>query len=202
MPPPNAQNGPAPPRLPQGPSPDRVRGPVEIGGDPAWPAILAVALAGLLATGVVIWWIRRRRKTAAPSVPPAEAALEELRHAAALTEDDDARFALLASGAVRRFLEAGCGVPALGHTTEEVAARLGTSGTPGSAEASRLVAFLERCDAVKFGRDRLRAGERETLAEEGRALIELCGQPEEHTAVAASVPEGRREPPASEARPQ
>lgn len=201
MSPANAQNGTAPlPRLPEGPSPERMRGPVEIGGAPPWPALVALALVVLLAAAVLIWWIRRRRRGAdAPRVPPGEAALEELRNAAALTRDDDARFCTLASLALRRYLEDGHGIPALGHTTGEVRGSVTEAGLLDPGEASRLTAFLERCDSVKFGRDRLGEGEREALAEEGRALVERCGSA---AASAGNTPDGGAPNPNTEAAPR
>ena len=91
------------PPLPEGPALDRVRGPIEILAYEPWQIALAVG-CGILLFGLLVWLFLRTRKKSTTALSPYDAAMGELDAAAQLTTEDDDRFAVLSSGALRRYL--------------------------------------------------------------------------------------------------
>jgi len=150
-----------------------VRGPIErAGGYETWQVALA-ALAVLLFAGLLTWlYLRSRRQPPAP-IDPQAAALAELE--AATQAVDDERFALLCSGAVRRFLASRFGMPATSQTSTELCSRL-----PLAAEDTlRIGGLLESCDAVKFARQNLSPQQRIQVLDTAKQLIETLAAQED-----------------------
>lgn len=128
------------PPLPEGPAIDRVRGPIEIPAYEPWQMALAIGCV-VLFLGLLIGLFLRARRKAAPTTPPYEAAIAELDAAAQLTDDDDERFAVLSSQALRRYLEDGLGLRSTVRTSEEFLRSLeGKSVTSGANSTSQSVA--------------------------------------------------------------
>ena len=169
------------PGLPEGPSLDRVRGPVAIPAYETWQIIVLIAVA-LLAVALLIWgavaWSRARRNRIA-TIDPASAALAELDAAAAHTVDDDERFTVLSSLAVRRYFENGAGIPSLGRTSEEFLRSLEAHPLLDPEARDSLARCLKVCDRVKFARQSLRAEERDMLTREAKALVQQVRQRKE-----------------------
>lgn len=167
-------NAPKMPDLPAGPSLDRVRGPVQIPLFEPWQLGLAALLA-ILAIGLLAWgiarFIRRQKQLNAHSAPHA-AALAELDAAAQLTTDDDERFAVLSSLALRRYFEHGQSIPALGKTTLEFLHSLDAHAALDSQARAQLADFLERCDRVKFARASIEPADRDALIASAKKLIQ------------------------------
>ena len=161
------------PELPAGPALDRVRGPVEMAQLQAWQiglmAGLAVVLCACLAWGLTRGRRARRRPTA--SVAPHVAALAELEAAAAHTANDDERFAVLSSGALRRYLEARSGCPAAQKTTREWLDRLEEQAVLEGDALAALSEWMQHCDRVKFARASLSAAQRTELTSCAQTLI-------------------------------
>lgn len=110
--------------------------------------LLAAACAGL---GALLARRRRRAREAARPVPP-RLLLE--RDLARVATSSDPRHALAAlSFAIRRFLAAALGLPALESTTTEIGAALDRTPRLGSLKAE-LVPLLTASDWVKFARHR------------------------------------------------
>ena len=161
------------PNLPPGPSLDRVRGPIEIPPFEPWQIGVIIALA-VLALSVLIWGIlrfMRARSNRSQAELPHLTARAELKAAAELTTNDDERFAVLSSMALRRYFETGKGIAALGRTSLEFLQ--GLDGHPQMIPEARssLTEFLEHCDRVKFAQASLTAAERSALTESATALI-------------------------------
>ena len=172
------------PDLPPGPSLDRVRGPIEIPPYEPWQIGVIIALV-LLALGLLIWGIVRfvrarsnRTRTAAPHLT----ALAELKTAAELTKEDDERFAVLSSLALRRYFETGKGIAALGRTSLEFLQALDGHPQINPEARSSLTEFLEYCDRVKFAQASLTEAQRSALTESATALIGQFEQAVEATA--------------------
>jgi hypothetical protein len=167
-------NTPQLPDLPPGPSLDRVRGPIEIPPYEPWQIAVMIAL-GLLALGLLIWGIARfirARSNRSRAEQPHLTALAELKAAAELTTEDDERFAVLSSLALRRYFETGKGIAALGRTSLEFLQALeGNSQFNTDARAS-LADFLEHCDRVKFAQASLTETERNALTGSAIELIQ------------------------------
>lgn len=167
------------PDLPPGPSLDRVRGPIEIPPFEPWQVGVMMAL-GLLVLGLLIWGIVRfirARSNRTRTESPHLTALAELKTAAELTTEDDERFAVLSSLALRRYFETGKGIAALGRTSLEFLQAL--DGQPQLNPEARvsLSKFLEHCDRVKFAQASLTEAERSALTESATALIQQFEQP-------------------------
>lgn len=159
---------PALPDLPEGPSLERLRGPVAL---PAWETwqILTLAALGLVLLAALAWAFlayRRARRHKRATIPPDQAALAAVD--AARLADDDERFAVLLSQALRRYLETKRGLAGSGQTTEEF---LRTADLPPDTRR-QLDEFLHTCDQVKFARRPLAEAERTQLADTARRLIE------------------------------
>jgi hypothetical protein len=152
---------------------DRVRDSIEIPLYEPWQ-IAVIVLLCLLALGLILWGITRfirARNQRTHHEPPHKIALAELKAAAELTKDDDERFAVLSSLALRRYFETGKGIPALERTSLEfLEAMEGHPQMSADARAS-LSEFLEHCDRVKFAQASLTQTERNALTESATALI-------------------------------
>ena len=170
------QQAPTIPELPPGPSFDRIRGPIEIPFLETWQITL-ITLLGILITGLLAWklvqYIRKQKNTHTP-VSPREAAIAELESAAALTDDNNERFAVMSSLALRRYFETGKGMNALGKTTDEFLKSPDTLTWLDADARSLLAEFLKLCDRAKFAQLPLAREERRTLTESALKLIEQC----------------------------
>lgn len=161
------------PPLPEGPSLEHVRGPIEVAdGFATWQIALA-ALAFLLLAAALIWLLLRARKQPAPPADPYAAACAELD--AADQARDDERFAMLCANALRRYIAARFGLPAISQTTGELCARLPL----GQAEQARIATFLIRCDGVKFAGAALDPEQRAQVLDTAKQLIENLREKEE-----------------------
>jgi|TARA_B110000093_G_scaffold73878_1_gene80261 hypothetical protein len=176
-------NAPQLPDLPPGPSLDRVRGPIEIPPYEPWQIGVMVTLA-VLVLGLLIWGIVRfirTRSSRSQSELPHLTALSELKTAAELTKEDDERFAVLSSLALRRYFETGKGIAALGRTSREFLQALDRQPQINPEARSSLTEFLEHCDRVKFAQASLTEAERNALTESATALIAQFEQAVEAT---------------------
>lgn len=161
------------PNLPPGPSLDRVRGPIEIPPFEPWQIGVIIALA-VLALSVLIWGIlrfMRARSNRSQAKLPHLTARAELKAAAELTTNDDERFAVLSSMALRRYFETGKGIAALGRTSLEFLQGLDGHPQMNPEARSSLTEFLEHCDRVKFAQASLTATERSALTNSATTLI-------------------------------
>jgi hypothetical protein len=171
------------PDLPPGPSLDRVRGPIEIPPYEPWQIGVMVTLA-VLVLGLLIWGIvrfLRTRNNRTQTELPHLTAITELNTAAELTTEDDERFAVLSSLALRRYFETGKGIAALGRTSREFLHALDGHPQINLEARSSLTEFLEHCDRVKFAQASLTAAERSALTESATALIAQFEQAVEAT---------------------
>jgi len=160
------------PDLPAGPSLENVRGPIEEASGYGMGQITLAALAVLLIAGLFVWlYLYSRRKPAAP-IDPQAAAMAELEAAAQAADDE--RFALLCSGALRRFIASRFDLPATSQTSSELSARLPLQ----REEKTRIGDFLERCDRVKFAGQALNSNQRIELLDTARALIQCLERKE------------------------
>jgi len=161
------------PNLPPGPSLDRVRGPIEIPPFEPWQIGVIIALA-VLALSVLIWGIlrfMRARSNRSQAELPHLTARAELKAAAELTTNDDERFAVLSSMALRRYFETSKGIAALGRTSLEFLQGLDGHPQMNPEARSSLTEFLEHCDRVKFAQASLTATERSALTNSATTLI-------------------------------
>jgi hypothetical protein len=185
------------PDLPAGPALDRVRGPVEIPPYEAWQigvlAILGLLLLAFLAWGLTRWIRARRRRTTA--IEPHHAALAELETAAAHTANDDERFAVLSSRALRRYFEARSGIPALEKTTLEFLNSLKDHPKLNAEASAALLEFMQHCDRVKFARASLSTAQRQSLTNSAQQLIQQFEQSddEDPSATAAAPSPANKE---------
>lgn len=122
---------------------------------PAWLALAALAGVGL-AWAAWRWWRARSRRRAEPPppLPPAERLARRLDALAAerLPEQGRAReFFFRLSEAVREYVGAVTGVPALDLTTGELVDALRAQGDP-RVDVEALRGFSEDADLIKFAR--------------------------------------------------
>lgn len=164
------------PELPPGPSLDRVRGPVEIPFLETWQIVLIVSL-GIVIVSILTWKFFqsvRKRGDHRAQVAPVDAAITALKSATTLATEDDERFAVLTSLALRCYFETSKGINALGKTTDEFLNSL-NDGTLLDADARKSLAeFLQQCDRVKFAQLPLAQDERNKLTQSALELIERC----------------------------
>jgi hypothetical protein len=159
------------PPLPEGPSLDRVRGPIEITTYDPWQIALAVGFIALF-IGLLIYIFVRSRRKAATKTPPYEAALADLQAAADLTAEDDERFAILSSHALRRYLEDGLGLRSTARTSEEFLLSLkGTTHLDESFQAT-LGEVLANFDQIKFAQQAISIEARIHITDTVRKLID------------------------------
>ena len=168
------------PKLPPGPSLDRVRGPVEIPFMEPWQIAL-IALLSLIVVVLFGWKlfkiIRSKSNQQAP-IAPQDAAIAELESAAELTANDDERFAVLSSMALRRYFETGKGINALGRTTDEFLKGLNNHASLNVDARRSLAECLTLCDQVKFAKAVLSKTERRTLTRSAVEVIRQCEAPQ------------------------
>ncbi len=137
------------PPLPEGPSLDRVRGPIEIPAYEPWQIVLALGFI-VLFIGLLIWLAVRSRRKGTKMTPPYEAALAELQAAADLSTEDDERFAILSSQALRRYLEDEFGLRSTARTSEEFLLSLKGNTQFDESFQTTLSEILDSLDQTKF----------------------------------------------------
>lgn len=137
------------PPLPEGPSLDRVRGPIEIPAYEPWQILLALGFIVLFIGLLILLAVRSRRK-ATKTTPPYEAALVELQAAAGLSTEDDERFAILSSQALRRYLEDEFGLRSTARTSEEFLLSLKGNTQFDESFQITLSEILDSLDQTKF----------------------------------------------------
>jgi len=122
----------------------------------------AATLLGLCAFGALLVGLRRRTFVVAPTTAPIQVLLEVL---AGLGEEEPEAVHVAVSTALRGYLEAALGVPALERTTREIQGLLEVSAVA-TAERPVLLELLRRCDEVKFtGRAATRSQARARVSE-------------------------------------
>ena len=174
------------------------RGPIRPGLRPvdlALAGIAALLVVGAIVAAILLWRRSRRRAVVPEAIAPPEPPETPFRRAiAALRKDVDALprdvFYDRLSLAVRSYVSAVAGIPALDLTTSELARELERRG-PGRPEAVRaVVRTLDRSDLAKFARHE------DPLGEARSALDEASSLPD-HFHVASPEPA----PPPSTSRP-
>lgn len=159
------------PALPEGPAFDRVRGPIEIPAYEPWQIALAIGVC-LLALLLLGWlFIRMRRRQPSPT-PPYEVAIAELETAAKLTKNDDERFAMLSSQALRRYLEDGLGLHFKARTSEEFLRALKANPQFDTEFQNKLTEVLATFDSIKFAQESVTAEKRTHITNTVRELID------------------------------
>ena len=157
------------PPLPEGPSLDRVRGPVEIPAYEPWQIAILLGLI-VLFIGLLIWlYVRSRRRAA--TTPPYEAALTQLQAATDLTAEDDERFAILSSQALRRYLEDELGLRSTARTSEEFLLSLKDNTQLDEFFQTTLREVLANFDQIKFAQQPISITERIYITDTVRELI-------------------------------
>jgi hypothetical protein len=148
-----------------------VRGPIEIPAYEPWQIALAVGVT-ILFLCLLLWlFLRARRQTSAPT-PPYEAAIAELETAAQLTNNDDERFAILSSQALRRYLENGLGLRVSARTSEEFLSSLKNNPRFDSDFQSKLGEILATFDQIKFAQQSTSQEARIQITHTVRQLID------------------------------
>ena len=158
------------PPLPEGPSLDRVRGPIEIPAYEPWQIILALGLI-VLFIGLLIWSAARSRRKATKTTSPYEAALAKLQAAADLSTEDDKRFAILSSQALRRYLEDEFGLSSTARTSEEFLLSLKGNTQFDESFQKTLREVLANFDQIKFAQQALSIESRINITNAVRKLI-------------------------------
>ncbi|WPJ97480.1 DUF4381 family protein [Coraliomargarita algicola] len=159
------------PALPEGPTFERVRGPIEIPSYEPWQITLAI-LATIFFLAILTWQIlRNRRKTSTPT-PPYQVALAELETAEQLTDNDDERFAILCSQALRRYLEDALHLHSRARTSQEFLHNL--KGNPHLDQnfQDTLAETLTQFDQIKFAQKPVSQEVRIHISTTVRQLIE------------------------------
>ena len=169
------------PPLPEGPSLDRLRGPIEIPAYEPWQIILALGFI-VLFIGLLICLAVRSRQKATKTTPPYEAALVELQTAANLSAEDDERFAILSSQALRRYLEDEFGLRSTARTSEEFLLSLKGNNQFDEFFQATLREVLANFDQIKFAQQPISTTLRIYITDTVRELI--------HQAHVASQREG------------
>lgn len=157
---------------------------------PLWPWIVGGGAALLLLALVLFvlfrWLSRRPRTTLRPSAyARARSRLAEAR--SHLARQNEERFAVAASGAIRDYLEECFGLPAPELTTEEFLRRILSESFFSEEERGRLVSLLEACDLAKFARQPLGEARLEAAWADAEQIIESLHR-KELSAPAARVP--------------
>jgi hypothetical protein len=147
-------------------------------GLPPWVWIATSGLGGmgLLAGG---WWWYRRRQRAADALPvqrPAHvlalAALEHLQREDLIGQERIEEFYVRVSMILRQYIELRFGLRAPEQTTEEFLISALATGGLLAAHRDLLVAFLQRCDLVKFARHRPTPSAMEETFESAKTFVE------------------------------
>jgi hypothetical protein len=131
-----------------------IRGPIAI--PPWWHWPLAIALAAVLATGIVLlvrWWRARRPR----ALSPLERARQALTAAEAHARDGRSReWAEIVADTTRSALSTRLGTDVLPQTTAELSQAPWTKPpTSDQIGAPGLLALLETCDLARFAKARL-----------------------------------------------
>lgn len=158
------------PPLPEGPSLDRVRGPVEISAYEPWQIAILLGLIVLLIS-LLIWLYVRSRRKSATATSPYEVAVAELQAAADLTPEDDERFAMLSSQALRRYLQDELGLHSTACTSEELLLRLKDNTQVDEFFQTTLREVLDNFDQIKFAQQPISMTERICIIDTVRELI-------------------------------
>jgi hypothetical protein len=159
------------PPLPEGPSLNRLRGPIEIPAYEPWQIILALGFI-VLFIGLLICLAVRSRRKATETTPPYEAALVELQAAANLSEQEDDRFAILSSQALRRYLGDEFSLRSTARTSEEFLHSLKGNTQFDESFQSTLREVLANLDHVKFAQQVISIKERIHITDTIRKLID------------------------------
>ncbi|MGJ8638588.1 MAG: hypothetical protein ACSHYA_04275 [Opitutaceae bacterium] len=180
MPTPAASPMPELPPLPDGPSLDNVRGPIDVPLFETWQIVTVSIIAAIL--GIFLFWhfvqfVRHNSQQSKPLTPKA-AALAELETAAKLT-DDDSRFAVLITSALKLYFETGLKIPSRGRTSEEFARSLKGNTQLDASFKSTLENVFVHCDAMKFARQASTDAQRAELIETAKELINKAEQTKE-----------------------
>ena len=158
------------PPLPDGPSLDRMRGSVEIPAYEPWQIAILLGFI-VLFIGILIWLAVRSRRKSAITTPPYEAALEEIQAAADLTAEDDERFAILSSQALRRYLENELGLRSTARTSEEFLLSLKGNVQLDDFFQATLREVLAKFDQIKFAQQPISITARIYITDTVRELI-------------------------------
>ena len=159
--------------------------PVALPRPPSWtPIWWAVGTGAALLAAVLLLRLRNRREPPQIARDPQELAREELDRLLAtdLSTTDVKLFFVRLTGVVRRYIERSTGVKAPEQTTEEFLREVSQTSLFRAADNTRLTAFLESADLVKFAGFR---PEPEAIADStrrARQFIELPLSPTEETA--------------------
>lgn len=170
-----------------------IKGPVPLPAARTW-VWLWWAGGGLLvvaAVVVIVWLIRRwRRPGRVPAVPPHEWAFDQLRALidAQLVEQGQVQeFYYRLSEIVRVYIELRFGLMAPERTTEEFLLEAHASRALSAEHKSRLSAFLQACDLVKFARYAPATEEVEQVFGAARDFIEQTAVPAERERLEAAA---------------
>ncbi|MEN8726180.1 MAG: hypothetical protein ABF325_11470 [Lentimonas sp.] len=170
------------PPLPEGPSLDRVRGPVDIPLFETWQVTTAATIVILICAILLWYFIRLLRKTSGRKKPfSAKAVARAELDAAASSADDDERFAVLISGALRTYFENGLRIPSNGRTSEEFLRSLKGNTQLNTSFNESLERFFAQCDAMKFARKTSNSEERTALTATAKELIQTAEKTKEET---------------------
>ncbi|MDX1436894.1 MAG: hypothetical protein R3335_08790 [Anaerolineales bacterium] len=159
--------------------------------------ISSLLLAG--AVGAFLFWRRRRRKKATAAAIdrrlPNEVALDELARIFALSLPEQGQYKeyyTLLSDCIRTYIEKVYRIPALERTTGEILTSM--SGLTIDPQVShQLVAFLSRCDLVKFSKFKPELIEAHQALTDARNLVETTWT----SSAAAQMTGGEGGPPSS-----
>jgi len=169
------------PPLPEGPSLDRVRGPVEIPLLETWQVLTAGTI--VLVVSILLLWLciryLRKESSQKPQISPSKVAIDELNATAKLANDDD-RFAVQASAALRRYFEDGLHIPSYGRTSEEFLRSLKGNTLLNASFNESLERFFAQCDAMKFARKSSSTEERSALISTAKQLIDIADKTKEN----------------------
>ncbi|HET6343809.1 MAG TPA: hypothetical protein VFH51_02705 [Myxococcota bacterium] len=158
---------------------------------PRWPyALAALAVAALLAAGV-IQWLRRRNLAPLPPPTPAHevafAALNGLRRTNFADAEAVRRYYFQISEVLRTYVEERFRLNATDLTTEEIFARLPEVTELAPAESLRLRAFLADTDRVKYAQHMPGSEEIAQTYERALGFVEATA-PRPVESAAAAVP--------------
>ena len=158
------------PPLPEGPSLDRVRGPIEIPAYEPWQITLALGFI-VVFFGLLIWLAVRCRRKTTKTTPPYEVALAELQAAADLSTEDDERFAILSSQALRRYLEDEFGLRSRARTSEEFLLSIKGNTQFDESFQTTLREILDSLDQTKFSQQTINIESRIQIIDTLKDLI-------------------------------
>jgi len=134
-------------------------------------------LAVLLLLPLLLRWLRRERVVAPPPPIPAHerafAALDALEQGPLLADGRYQAFYVQLTEVAKEYLEGRFGMPALDHTTDEIRrALMRKPERVAPLKADDVIAFLQRCDLVKFARFEPRREEAATALSSVRGMVD------------------------------